>query len=322
MKELFPDTWLRPVQPEHAVWQSFFAVPPSEFPKLECLERGCRTVVILSPEPLAGYWEESRFMPKGKEPATNRGQQAFRLGGNIIAYATGMEPPKQRLTFTRIVDANKVEKSPPGGFLKPAQLRLRNEQAPAPAAMRNLMAHLRDTARLDVVMDKESIAPSDEDLFKYRFVYLHGRKAFAFDDDEIDNVKADLASGGVLFADACCGSPAFDTSFREMVKKMYPDQKLALIPDNDDLFSKELNGVAIRTVKRREKSDGAGPDGGFKDLPPYLEGIKVDGRWVVIYSKYDVGCALEGHKATDCLGHTRDSALQLAAAAVWYALKR
>ena len=53
-----------------------------------------------------------------------------------------------------------------------------------------------------------------------------------------------------------------------------------------------------------------------------LEGIKVDGRWVVIYSKYDVGCAIEGHKAADCLGHDKESALRIASAVVLYSLKR
>jgi hypothetical protein len=43
---------------------------------------------------------------------------------------------------------------------------------------------------------------------------------------------------------------------------------------------------------------------------------------VVIYSKYDIGCALEKHQSTDCLGHDYDSAVVLARAAVLYALKR
>ena len=48
----------------------------------------------------------------------------------------------------------------------------------------------------------------------------------------------------------------------------------------------------------------------MRNYPVMLEGIKVDGRWVVIYSKYDIGCAIEGHKAADCLGHDKESALQ------------
>jgi hypothetical protein len=39
---------------------------------------------------------------------------------------------------------------------------------------------------------------------------------------------------------------------------------------------------------------------------------------VVIYSKYDIGCALEKHQSGDCLGYTYDSALALAKAAVLY----
>ena len=35
-----------------------------------------------------------------------------------------------------------------------------------------------------------------------------------------------------------------------------------------------------------------------------------------------VGCALEKHKGTDCLGHDHDSALKLGAAAVLYTLKK
>ncbi|MGL6097291.1 MAG: DUF4159 domain-containing protein, partial [Fimbriiglobus sp.] len=322
MAKLFPDNQLRPMPPEHPVWRSYFAVPPTEFPKLECLERGCRTVVILSPEPLAGYWEDARFMPKGKDAAADRGQQAYRLAGNVIAYATGMEPPKQRLSFTKIVDVSKLDKSPPRGFLKPAQLTLLGEQEPAPAAMRKLMAHVRDQVRLDVVLDRESIPAGNPELFKYKFVYMHGRKRFTFTEEENENVRANLEHGGLLFADACCGKPEFDAAFRDAMSKMFPDRKLEPIPVDDDLYSAKLNGVAVRTVKRREKADGAGPDGGFADLPPALEGIKIDGRWVVIYSKFDIGCALEGHKATDCLGHTRESALQLGTAAVLYSLKR
>jgi hypothetical protein len=323
MSELFPDNQLRKLPPEHPIWRAYFAVPPTAFPQLEGLERGCRTVAVLSPEPLAGFWEEQRFMPKGKDPAANRGEQAFRLGGNVIAYATGMEPPKQRLTVTKIVDASKLDKSPPRGFVKPAQLRLAGEAEPAPAAMRNLMAHVRDRARIDVVLEKEQLPASNEELFKFKFLYLHGRKRFTLTDVEVENLRANLQSGGLLFADACCGRPEFDAAFREAMKKLFPDSALQPIPVDDELYSAKVNGgEPVRTVKRREKTDGAGPDGGFQELPPALEGIKLDGRWVVIYSRYDIGCALEGHKATDCLGHTRESALQLGTAAVLYALKR
>ena len=99
--------------------------------------------------------------------------------------------------------------------------------------------------------------------------------------------------------------------------------KLEPIPPDDELFSAALNGTAITTVKcRREKPDGSGVDPGLKDVAPALEGVKVNGRWVVIYSRYDIGCALEHHPTPGCLGHDYASAVALGRAAVLYALKR
>lgn len=323
MKKLYPASKLQPMPPEHPIWQSFFAVPPTTFPKLEYMDSGCRTVVVFSPEPLAGYWEEAKYMAPKVKKEVDRGGQAYRLAANVIAYATGMEPPKQRGT-TRKIAPGTADRSPPKGFVKPAQIQLPNENPPAEGAMRNLMAHLKSAARIDAVLEKEALSPGDDELFKYKFMYLHGRRSFNLADDEIENVKSNLQAGGLLLADACCGKKEFDQSFRAMVEKMFPGQKLEVIPPGDELYSAALNGgVAITSVKRREKAGEAGAaDNGYKDLPPHLEGIRIDDRWVVIYSKYDIGCALEGHKSTDCLGHTRDSALQLATAAVLYALKR
>ena len=323
LSELFPENKLRVLPPQHPIWQSYFAVPPSEFPKLEGLERGCRTVMVLSPEPLAGYWEESKYMPKGADDAKNRGEQAFRLGGNIIAYATGLEPPQQRGAVRNIADA-KNDKAPPRGFLKPAQLKLSGEAAPAPAAMRNLMGHLRNKFALDVVLGQDDLAASSESLFKYRFLYLHGKRRFQFDDDELKGLRATLQAGGLLLADSACGKPEFDEAFRKEVARLFPAAKLEPIPLDDELFSADINGqgAAIATVKRRDKPGGSGPDAGYADVPPALEGVKVDGRWAVIYSRYDLGCSLEGHRSTDCLGHTRESALRLGSAAALYLLKR
>lgn len=319
---LFRGNELKPVSPEHAIWKSHFLVPPTEFPKLECLDVGCRTVLVFSPEPLAGYWEETRFMPKPGAEAKTRGEKAFQLAANVIAYATGKEPPKNRLATRKLADDKEV-KNPPRGFVQPVQLKI-GEEPPAKAAMRNLMSYLRENAKLDVSLKTEGLPPSDPELFKFKFLYMHGKKGFEIDDDGIENLKANLQSGGVLLADACCGSEKFDKAFRQFAEKAFPDSKLQEIPLDDPLYSEKLNGKKIDIVERREKASGAkdGNDAGYERLPPKLEGIKIDGRWVVIYSMYDIGCALENHKSTDCLGHNPDSARKLAAAAVLYSLKR
>ena len=327
---IFPGNALKKVPPEHAIWQMFPGVGPGDFPDLMYLDRGCRTVAIFSPSPLAGYWEERRFMPVDGRDPKNRGEKAFCLARNIIAYATGMELPKPKLTKTILVAADS------GGIarskFRALQLKYVSDasvqQPPASDALRNLMSYLGQHAKLDVALTSEVLAPSDDKVTKFKFMYLHGRKPVQFTPDEADNVKANLQTGGLLLADAACNDikqwRAFDQSFRDSMGKMFPGQKLVPIPPSEPLFQIAMQaGIDLRSVKcRRENAEGTGPEKELRTYPVELEGIKIDGRWVVVYSKYDIGCAIEGHKSADCLGHDKESALRIASAIVLYSLRR
>lgn len=309
MTELFPDNPLKKLGPEHPIWRAHAVVPPGSF-ELEGIDYGCKTVVVYSPRDLSCKWEANQLQDQ-------RGLLAFRLGGNIIAYATGMEPPKPRLTPTEVIQDDPEGKQIPRGFLKAAQLRHDGDWHPAPNAMRNLMDHLRKTAQLDVALQTKAISATDPDLVDFKFLYMHGRANFTLSPDAVKNLRTQLEMGGLLFADACCGKQAFDTAFRDLVGRLFPDKKLEQIPLTDDLYSKDLNGSAITTVRCRTAVPGD-----FRDVAAHLEGIKIGNRWAIIYSKYDIGCALEKHQSTDCLGHDHDSALKLGSAVVLYALKR
>ncbi len=106
-----------------------------------------------------------------------------------------------------------------------------------------------------------------------------------------------------------------------MVEQVYPEGKLEPIPVNDPLYSKDVDEMRpITTVRCRTELAGNGHSGEFRSQAPALEGLRVGNRWAIIYSKYDIGCALEKHQSTDCLGHDHASALLLAKAAVLYAL--
>jgi hypothetical protein len=309
MKELFPDNPLKKLGPDHPIWRAHAIVPPGSF-GLEGIDYGCKTVVVYSPQDLSCLWEANQT-EKG------RGLLAFRLGGNIIAYATGMEPPKPRLTPTEVIQDDPEGKQIPRGFLKVAQLRHNGDWHPAPNAMRNLMDHLRRTDQLDVALQTKAISAEDPDLVDYKFLYMHGRANFELTPQAVKNLRTQLEMGGLLFADACCGKRPFDTAFRDLVGRLFPDKKLEPIPLTDDLYSKDLNGTAITTVRCRTSVPGE-----FREVAPHLEGIKLGNRWVIIYSKYDIGCALEKHQSTDCLGHDHESALKLGSAVVLYALRR
>lgn len=321
MEELFPDAPLRPLPPEHPIWHSAFAVPPTEFPELMGIDMGCKTVVVFSPQPLAGWYEENRWDRQAF--GNTKGPMAFRLAGNVIAYATGLEVPKPKLSKVDLPEEGAGTLRVKRGFLKAAQLRHEGDWQPAPRAMRNLLLNLGSKDQLDVALQTEPLRPLSPDLYQFKFLYLHGRGQFAYTPAECEALRADLKTGGLLFADACCGKKAFDGAFRAFAKQLFPGQELQRVPLDDPLFSAELNGAAITTVRcRRERADGSGPEPEFRTVAPLLEGIKYNGRWVVIYSRYDIGCALEKHQSSDCLGHDHDSAVRLGRAAVLYMLKQ
>jgi len=60
----------------------------------------------------------------------------------------------------------------------------------------------------------------------------------------------------------------------------------------------------------------------MQSIAPSLEGIKIEGRWAVIYSRYDIGCALEKHAAPDCLGHRPRECAESSGGGVVYMLRR
>ena len=96
---------------------------------------------------------------------------------------------------------------------------------------------------------------------------------------------------------------------RAIAKEAADDLK-RVIPKDDDLYTKRV-GYDLSDV------DYSKAAGGRRGLPQ-LEGVKLNGHWAIIYSKYDLGCALERHQGPDCMGYTSESATQIAANIVIY----
>src|SRR5262249_24332198 len=200
------------------------------------------------------------------------GERAFQLGANIIAYATGLEPPKPRLTEIKLTAKSaKEQEGNLRGYFKIAQLVGPQERpldkpkwTPAPEAMGHLAQNLRDVVGLDVVLKPAFVYVDHENVKKYQFLYMHGRHDFKFKQEELKYLRLNLQNGGLLFADACCGKEAFDKGFRQLMtdlftKEAFPNldannlPRLQPIPFDDDLFSEALNGEKLddKTIQMR-----------------------------------------------------------------------
>jgi hypothetical protein len=309
MKRVFPEPeyQLKPLSSDHPVWRAKHLIAPDSYP-LWGVEHGCRTVVIYSPKDLSCYWNQ---MDRTERDRRNEHiAKATMVGQNIIDYATGRELPADKL-IVREVHTFKDD-APRRGSLRIAKLKHSGDWNIAPLAVPNLMEVLRKPPfGFDVAVSQKDLAPNDPNLVYYPLIYFHGRAAASFTPEDMEALRKHLdPGGGTIFADAACGSPGFDAAFRRFAAELFPDKPLVPIPKDDELFTTQV-GLDLKDSQYTKAA------GGGKDYPQ-LEGVNINGHWSIIYSKYDIGCALERHSGLDCKGYTYESALRIAANIVIY----
>ena len=326
VKQMYPDgeSQLKRLTAEHPVFRSEYLIDP-EATELWGVDVGCRTSIMYSPHDLACLWnkwsvvEPPRRSPQMKAMIT----KSTRVGINVVAYATGREPPSS-IADRQLVNAAAANDELERGFLQVAKLRHTGGWDAAPNAVRNLLVALNSYAGVTANTKVKNITPADETLKNYPLVYMHGRNAFNFNQQEQERLRTQIDRGAMLFADACCASPQFDKSFRELMVQMFPAYKLTRIPATHELFTIKV-GHDLRDVRRREPNGGE-PGKPFKPTTvvgePVLEGIEIDGRYVVVYSKYDLSCALERQASAACAGYLSEDAVKIAVNVVMYSLLR
>ncbi len=304
--ELFPEPEyaLKPLPPEHPIWKSRYRLSP-DIHELWGVDFGCRTVVVYSPKDLSCFWNQAENQPGN--PAV---EKALRVGQNVVDYATGRELPADKLTVRTLADF-KTQKTAPRGALHIAKLKHAGDWNVAPLAVPNLTTALRDELKIDVVINHHELLPQDPNLIYYPLIYLHGRASFSFGAEDLAVLRKHLEpGGGTLFADSACGSAAFDAAFRKFVAELLPDNPLVAIPADDEIYTAKVGYDLSDVAYSIAAGGGTGK--------PKLEGVKINGRWAIIYSKLDLGCALERHQSSDCKGYLYESALRIAANIVLY----
>jgi hypothetical protein len=109
------------------------------------------------------------------------------------------------------------------------------------------------------------------------------------------------------------------------MKQIFPEQTLARIPVKHPLFGADLGGEDITTVSRRQPEashEGEPLKAAVRQVEPYLEGIQIGDRYAVIFSPYDVSCALESHESLECEGYVRADAARIGLNVLVYSLQQ
>ena len=157
---------------------------------------------------------------------------------------------------------------------------------PRPNAGKRLMWEIIKRTSVETRIDIVTLRADDANLFEYPFLYMAGDQEFPpFSEKEINNLKLYLEFGGTLLIDDCLGKSdfGFDKSIRREIGRLFPNKTLQKLPNDHTIFKSFylLNQAYGRIMEK-----------------PYLEGLTIENRTVIVYSQNDLG----GAWAKDTLG--------------------
>ncbi len=330
LDRVFPEKeyQLRRAGPEHPLWrvEELVRADSPYVSRLWTVEYGCRTCVVFSEIDLSCYWE---LYGRGRQrglPDTIKGRlaDANAVGINVLAYATNREPKGKETAFTGTNNLVELNAAGSRGTIQIAKLQHGGGCNDAPGALVNLLrAAAQGDLQLRVSTTEFPIRADDKQLFRFHMAFMHGRHDFRLTPSERDSLKRYLENGGTLFADSICASKEFAAAFRREIQATLPGTNLQRIPAGDPLFSDSAGKFDLRQVNRRDPVEQRADEPlrtRVRKVEPELEGIVIEGRWAVIFSPYDISCALEQHESLECRGYTIEDAARLGLNVLMYSL--
>ena len=132
---------------------------------------------------------------------------------------------------------------------------------------------LSDVARdtnLKVTKSFCMVKLSSAGVFDYPFCVMSGNESFILTAPERENLKKYLTHGGFILASPGCSDEVWDKAFRKELKLCFPELSLAKIPSNHAIFS------TVHSIPRLTEKHGKAVS---------LEGLELNGRLVLVYSK-------------------------------------
>lgn len=102
-----------------------------------------------------------------------------------------------------------------------------------PSALVNLMAFIEKNTGMKTPKSEDIVDVGSSKLFNYPFVFMTGHGRVAFTEEERENLRTYLLSGGFLYADDDYG---MDKSFRQEMAKVFPNHPLQALPFSHELY--------------------------------------------------------------------------------------
>ena len=177
-----------------------------------------------------------------------------------------------------------------------------------PTAVPNLIAFANSTIFTSISKNPVEVAIGSQDIFNFPILFMTGHGNVFFSEEEAENLRNYLTSGGFLHVSDNYG---LDTFIRRELKKVFPNLELQEVPNNHAIYNQTFsfkNGIP--KIHEHNKK----PAQGF--------GIYFEGRLVLFYDyETDLSDGWEDEIIHNNPKEVREKALQMGANILEYVFK-
>jgi len=193
----------------------------------------------------------------------------------------------------------KSETRPTNAFVF-QQLRWDGDWDP-PHATKRLLRTLKELAGIDCAPERRVVRATDDALLREPFLYVTGHGNVKLTPAEEKRLATFVERGGTILFERCCDGEGFDTSVKELAKRL-TGKELAAIGPGHPVFS------AGGTIDEIDHAIEHGAHEYVRRPPTLLEIRDERGRPKILYSPDDLGCGWSGLEAgKSCALRERDA---------------
>ena len=177
-----------------------------------------------------------------------------------------------------------------------------------PTALPNLIKFCNQQINTSLQEKPQTVSLLDVELFNYPLIHMTGHGNVFFTNEEVENLRDYLLSGGFLHIDDNYG---MDQYVRKELAKLFPNEELKELPGDHPIFNQKFK-FPQGLPKIHEHDNGR----------PQAFGITIDGRLVLLYTfESDLGDGWENPEVHNDPAEVRLKALQMGANIIQYAFE-
>ncbi|WP_405209378.1 DUF4159 domain-containing protein [Aquimarina sp. LLG6339-5] len=177
-----------------------------------------------------------------------------------------------------------------------------------PTALPNLISFCNQNIQTAMSSKPKTVKPESVDIYQYPYIHMTGHGNVFFTEQDAENIRNYLLSGGFLHIDDNYGMEPY---IRKELIKVFPDQELVELPVSHPIFSAKYKFP--QGLPKIHEHDGERPQ---------ALGITYEGRLVLLFTfESDLGDGWENPEIHNDSEEVRQKALKMGANIIKYAFE-